>query len=135
MRLWIESTGFYVQFARAERRADLTSVGFAQCGRYTTSNASCLQTVHEYGSVRFYSPHRELEGSGMANSPSEYRGRLLKMGIIPIIFALRIAFPSRRCDFHVRFVVARDLILPIDDTKCDSSREFIASSSGLMPNW
>lgn len=74
--------------------------------------------------------------SGMRFSEgTDIKGRLLSMGMMPIIFARRMALPSRRCDFQVRFVCARDRILPMSVTKCESSVELVASSRGLMPSW
>ena len=53
----------------------------------------------------------------------------------PIIFARRIALPSRLWFFHVNCVCARGMILPMSVTNSESSDEFWHSASGSMPSW
>ncbi len=66
---------------------------------------------------------------------SRSRSRRLSTGIIPIIFARRIALPILRWFFQVSFVSLRPLILPMDVTKRDMSDEFWHSFSGSRSFW
>ena len=62
-------------------------------------------------------------------------GRLESTGIMPIIFALRMALPTRRWLFQVRLDSPRLRILPMSVTKADMRDEFMASLTGSMPLW
>lgn len=85
--------------------------------------------------TNFYHPPT-LPGKGKPGEPRLSRsGRLLSKGISPIILALRMAFASLRCVFHVSPVWARDWILPISVTNLESSFVFSDSSRGLIPSW